>query len=113
MPLHTTHLYPGEFHSFGLGILNILEGTKDFTIEITLSKAFDQEENMMDPIPDTSGWLLFLPGPYPIEENEYQFIPLGVEIPKATKKGNYIFDVKVSSENERYGNIKKLYVVVK
>lgn len=113
LPLHTAYLYPGEFHSFGLGILNIEEEEKEFNIEIRLSKALDEKEDEISPPPDISGWLLFVPGPYSIKPNEYKLIPIGVEAPKNALKGTYIFDVEVLTDGEKYDNIKKFYVIVK
>jgi len=111
LPLHTAYLYPGDFHSFGLGILNIEDGTKEFTINIQLSKALDEEEKPMEA--DTSDWLLYNEGPYPIEENEYEFIPIGVDVPKNAAKGTYIFNVNVMDDGAPYDKTKKFYVVVK
>lgn len=111
LPLHTAYLYPGEFHSFGLGILNIREKETSFTLDIQ-PKALDQEGNRIEPEPDVSNWLLFISGPYQLKANEYELIPIGVEVPKTVEKGTYIFDVKVFAEEAPYGTTKKFYVVV-
>jgi hypothetical protein len=111
LPLHTAYLSPGEFHSFGLGILNIAPEAS-FDITVSLNKAIDEEDEPI--IFDFSDWeLLFLSGPYLIEENEYELIPIGITVPKTASKGTYIFDVKVFKDTEQYDNTKKFYVVVK
>lgn len=112
LPLHTAYLYPGEFHSFGLGILNIMDEETSFEITVDLSKAIDEKE--IEFAPDVSNWLLYLEGPYTIQEHEYKFIPIGVSVPKGAKRGTYIFDVKVFySSGEQHSNTKKFYVIVK
>lgn len=118
LPLHTAYLYPGDFHSFGLGILNIDEFGHEFDINIELSKAYDETEDFTEEAKtkmEEEGWLLFFPKTDLIENNEYQLIPLGVKVPKGSRKGTYIFDVNVffKDHEEPYGNLKKFYVVVK
>ncbi|MBR9683517.1 hypothetical protein GOV03_03165 [Candidatus Woesearchaeota archaeon] len=113
LPLHTAYLYAGDFHTFGLGILNI-EEEQNFDITITPHKAFDPEENDITFNPEElQTWLLFKAGPYIIKSNEYQTIPIGVEVPKGTAKGTYIFNVDVLAEGIKYDTVKKFYVVVK
>ncbi len=125
LPLHTVYLHPGEFHYFGLGILNIGE-VREFFVEVNPSKAYDGENVAIEvTCPDPNKdcvpvleWLLFKDGPYSIQQNEYELVPIGVELPKTAVKGTYIFDVNVytdaaKSTDFKYDNTKKFYVIVK
>jgi hypothetical protein len=125
LPLHTAYLYPGEFHYFGLGILNIGD-VKEFYVVAVPTKAYDEKNVDIDlTCPPGSEedcfpvfkWLLFKDGPYSIQQNEYELVPIGVKVPKTALKGTYIFNVKVSylkaGTQKPYDNTKKFYVVVK
>ena len=114
LPRQSVHTEPGKITSFGIGILNIQElkyGTK-FTIKIEPSVAVDKNNKPLT-LPGKE-WLLFNAGPYVIKENEHKSVPIGISIPKTTKKGTYIFNAKILDGNGKiYDNIKKFNVVVK
>jgi len=116
---HTAAISSGDLHSFGLGVLNIEEsvfGTQ-FNLEVDLSKAFDETETEFST--DISQWLYYDPEPFIIEENQHKSLPIGIGVPKDTKKGTYIFNVKIhynhpeTSEKTQYDTTKKITIIVK
>ncbi len=117
LPLHTVTLQAGNNHVFGLGISNIDPSSygNDFTVDISLSKAVDRDDNVLDisaGIP--LSWLLYDLGPFSLQENQYESVPILVNPPNDAKKGTYIYNVKVYSETtgNQYDNTKKFYVTV-
>ena len=118
MPLNTKTLEAGSSHVFGLGILNIDPNAYglEFSVDITLSKALDDEQN--EYTPDSIGiimsYILYDSGPFTLTENQYESVPILVDVPKNAKKGTYIFNVKVKSDltANQYDNTKKFYVTV-
>ena len=116
MPLNTKTLEAGSSHVFGLGILNINSAIDEFTVDISFSKAIDDEQNAYTP--DQPGviksYILYDPGPFSLTENQYESVPILVDVPKDAKKGTYIFNVKVTSKIKaaQYDNTKKFYVTI-
>lgn len=120
LPLHTTILFAGESHVFGLGILNIGE-TDKFFITVTISKILDRNED--DVTSERSdyaeSWLLYDSEETTIAENEHLSLPILVDVPNDAKKGTYIYNVEVFDMNFespdpvlKYDNTKKFYVTV-
>ncbi len=125
LPSHSASVYPGDFKSFAIGVLNIDETDfgKTFNLDVKLSKAFDSSDKEISNS-GADSWLIFDKGPYTIEENDNKIIPIGINVPKTAKKGTYIFNAEVkctcvSSECTSnkgctpYDSIKKFTVVVK
>ncbi len=104
IPMFKKTIQRGKQDTFGLGIRNILERTENFYVMISFSKGFDSNE---DVIPGTdiehmnSKWLLYNPGPYSIQHNKMEMIPIlvnaGLTTAAATNtaKGTYSFNVCV------------------
>lgn len=95
----------GEFDVFGLRIINILDG-QDFGITIEKPSPSGYTKND-EPIETNNINLKYRKNVF-IEKNEEESIGIGIEVPKDTKSGTYIFDVKVMPYDELY----KIYVEV-
>ena len=95
----------GDFDVFGIIIINILnEGY--FGVQITPSSLPGYTKNN-EPILTDNIKLKYRSG-VSIKNNEEESIGVGVEVPKDTQSGIYIFDVKISP----YSEINKIYVEV-
>ena len=112
IPFDKKAISNGEFKTFGIGILNVLNtGTSnDFDISINFNKAFDNRNNeictIVDPIPcgNPQTWLQTTTGSgttgselsiqKTIQNNQQEKFLLGVEV-KNAPKGTYIFDLRV------------------
>ena len=129
----------GEFDTFGIGILNILDTgpSNNFRIDISFNKAFDKRNNEICSIiagntndcsnPET--WIqtttgTFLPSPEDhilrtektIRNYEQEKFLLAIDV-KNAPQGTYIFDVEVTYQDtallwEPYDPLHKLYVDV-
>lgn len=95
----------GKFDVFGIRIINILD-EQDFNIEITPANPSGYTK---DDVPIlTNNIKLKYRNSISIKKNEEENIGIGIEVPKDTKSGTYIFDVKVLP----YDEINKIYVEV-
>ena len=122
LPLHKVALERGNSHLFGVGILNIGEGSgTDFSITVELSKAIDESDKEitgLDHQQIVDIWLLYDNENLIIEENEHRKEIISVDVPKEVQKGEYIFNVKVwhtssgTPAGSQYGNTQKFYVKV-
>ena len=115
IPFDKKTIRNGEFDSFGIGILNILNtgATNNFEITVKFNKAFRKDNSPICDISDSSncgqpeGWLLTSGGTdiaegvninMPVSNNEQRKFLLGVEVGGADK-GTYIFDMLVCADN--------------
>ncbi|MDP6265944.1 MAG: hypothetical protein QF584_04180 [Candidatus Woesearchaeota archaeon] len=96
----------GEFDVFGIKIINILE-KQEFNINVKAAKLIKNNEEITDPINLNKIKLKYRNNLF-IGKNEEESIGVGVEVPKDTASGTYIFDVKVQQYDELY----KIYVEV-
>ena len=96
----------GEFDVFGIKIINILEN-QEFNINVKAAKLIKNNEEITDPINLNKIKLKYRNNLF-IGKNEEESIGVGVEVPKDTASGTYIFDVKVQPYDELY----KIYVEV-
>jgi hypothetical protein len=107
-PFHKVEITRSNSKVVGLGIMNILRENKEFEIIIELSGGLDDNNQ---PLKDNIDFLyqkdVFL------NENENKKIPISVDVPKDASNGEYIYNIRVSTNGEIYGNLQKLYVTVK
>ncbi|MCB9362763.1 hypothetical protein H6504_04965 [Candidatus Woesearchaeota archaeon] len=122
---------PGDQLIYGLGIYNVLRAQKTFHVEITFKTAYAPDDTEIvgaDNAHIESDWYFSSVKEYTIKNNEYVSIPILFEIGSEmapgvpTQKGIYIFDVKVTvDDNDDHvntgdklydGNLHKIYVVV-
>ncbi|MDP6600616.1 MAG: hypothetical protein QF798_04230 [Candidatus Woesearchaeota archaeon] len=96
----------GEFDVFGIKIINILEN-QEFNINVKAAKLIKNNEEITDTINLNKIKLKYRNNLF-IGKNEEESIGVGVEVPKDTASGTYIFDVKVQPYDELY----KIYVEV-
>jgi hypothetical protein len=96
----------GEFDVFGIKIINILE-KQEFNINVKAAKLIKNNEEITDTINLNKIKLKYRNNLF-IGKNEEESIGVGVEVPKDTASGTYIFDVKVQQYDELY----KIYVEV-
>ncbi len=106
LPYIAKTLKRGEDFVFGLGVLNIREGDK-----LTFSVGVEQDEEskqLKEIVP------LFDSTPFVLEKNQKYTQGISISVPKDAPSGTYIFDVKVSIEEEDdiYGGVKKITVTV-
>lgn len=128
IPFDQKRIPNGEFETFGIGVLNVLntDPSNDFRIDIKFKKAFDRKNIQIC----TSGcgppntWLQTTGGQggssgvsitKTIRNNDQEKFLLGVGV-KDALKGTYIFDMNVTYREGvdwvSYDNIHKLYVEV-
>ena len=102
---------PNKVAFFTFGVLNTNEQITDFYIDIEQAEPYD---NHPDPIKYQLNNELTLD---PFEQNN---VVIAVQVPGGTKKGTYVLNVYVCSEqssceegsNNRYSKTKKLYIEV-
>ena len=104
LPILKKKIPRGQQTTFGVGVKNMLEKTENFYIFVKFSKGFDPNEEV---IPGTdsnyidSKWILYHQGPYTIENNKLEMIPimtladLKISEGENTPKGVYSFNVCV------------------
>jgi len=102
MPKFKKKIQRGKGDTFGLGIRNILDESKDFYVHIAFTNAFTVNEELItgtSPSFIDSKWLLYSQGPYTIQNNELQLIPVlanvNLEMGEGitTEEGIYSFNV--------------------
>jgi len=96
----------GKFAVFGLKIVNVLD-SQNFDILVSRPSPGGYTKSNNPIFGDTINWnpktrSIFL------KRNEERDIGIGIEVPKTTKAGTYIFDVRIAPYNEIY----KFYVIV-
>lgn len=112
IPFDKKTIYNGEFKTFGIGVLNMLNTgpSNNFEIYIYFNKAYDKENTKICEAPNPcwstypNDWLIISSGtqdsvsgvtiPKIIKNNEQEKFLLGVE-PKNALPGIYIFDLMV------------------
>ena len=106
MPKFKKQIQRGKGDVFGLGIRNVLDESRNFFVDITFTNAFTVNEDLIidtSPAFIDSHWLLYNPGPYTIQNNELQLIPVlasvNLEMGQGitTERGIYSFNVCVFS----------------
>ena len=116
LPLYTATVERGGNHIFGIGILNSMESTAQFRIQVELSKVVDaQEQDSTASVDKTmvEGWLLYDFDWFSLEQNENHKQAILVSVDDAALPAHYIFNAKVFLESgEQYGNTQKFVVVV-
>jgi hypothetical protein len=104
MPKFKKAIARGQSATFGLGIRNVLDKSQDFYVDVAFTRAFKADETEIGETSPTyidSHWLLYSPGPYTIQNNELQMIPILANAHTAmadkitTEKGIYSFNVCV------------------
>jgi hypothetical protein len=126
MPFNQKSIYAGESATYGVGVLNIdPKNTQTFKVEIKADKAYDFENKPITPDRGYSftlgvekDWLLYDEEPFTLKAHEQKEILALVTVPKVVVRGNYVFNVSISScptasctPNSRYG-FHKMYVTV-
>lgn len=112
LPFHTAEIFRGENHVFGIGILNIDDGNKEFRLQVDLAQAIGEQENILTGV-DAPSWLLYNQETMLIDQNEHRTESILVNVPVYAQKGQYVFNVKVFTPSDQYGNTQKMYVTVK
>ena len=112
----------GELLIFGVRVLNILDESKEFTVEVDATGAILKGESEITPIPNLDifksvGPLAVLPRSRTelIEPNEDKKFGVGIQPAKNAPPGKYILDVYVrcpECDTEIYGS-NKFYVDLK
>lgn len=106
MPKFKKSIQRGKGGTFGLGIRNILDESRNFFVDIAFTNAFTADEDLIldtSPAFIDSHWLLYSQGPYVIQNNELQMIPILASVNLemndgiSTEKGIYSFNVCVFS----------------
>ena len=115
LPLHTAIIRRGETHVFGLGLLNIGEA-REFLIQADLSKVVDAQEQDITTSVDKAAveeWLLYEREPILLLEQEHRKEPLLVSVPAGALPAQYLFNARVTADEEQYGNAQKFIVTVR
>lgn len=113
IPINSKELGVGGSSVFGVGILNILGETKDFTINIDCTTALGKAGSQVDisscQPPKENGWTFKNEVTESIKNNEQKVVSLLFQVPKGTEPGTYIFTITVKYEDEN--NVEKTYDV--
>jgi hypothetical protein len=112
--LHPTAvpLTRGEDESLGIGIMNLLPDDTEFTTEIEFSAAVDPTGKAIL-LESSEEWFNYFNEPISIKNQEHQSVLIVLQPPKNAISGKYIFNVRVYSGTEQYGNTQKLEVNLK
>jgi hypothetical protein len=90
MPLNKKSVPIGQSTTFGLGIRNTYEETKQFYLQINFARAYDRNEEVLTE-PDAthieSKWVLYPRGPHNIPPNEFVSIPLLLNVDTKMAEG--------------------------
>jgi len=106
LPAFKKAVQRGKQTTFGLGIRNILEKTENFYVLVSFSKGFDPNEEIIEGTDAdfiNTKWLLYNPGPYAVQNNKLEMIPilinadLNIAENVNTERGTYSFNVCVIS----------------
>jgi len=101
----------GEDLLIGIGISNFYEDSTSFTISFTPSRYINPQGEVAN-FPDNPPLFNYI-NDYLIPAKKHDTGPILITVPKETPKGDYIFNVDVSSpENQPYDNTKKLTIKV-
>jgi len=109
----TREIRPNKVGFFTVGILNTYDDRQNFYIDV--------EESESEGIPQIGKKYWMLRNELTIEPNEQQKVGIAVQVPGGVKKGTYVLNVYVCSDESiscgknsenRYGATQKLYVVV-
>ena len=104
LPVFKKKVPRGQQATFGIGVKNMLERTENFYIFVKFSKAFDANEEVITGTDSNfidTQWLLYHQGPYVVENNKLEMIPvmaladLKMAEGETTSKGTYSFNVCV------------------
>lgn len=101
---------PGKAGIYGLGILNIYKEKKTFEINIESPTPAGYDSQNQGINQDTSTWLLYQKT-ITLEPAEQGKIGIRVEPSKGITKGEYIFNVEITAEGEKYGT-QKFWTIV-
>ncbi len=101
IPINKATLRGGQQKVFGLGIRNV-GGPKEFWVTVESGGAFKGAEALpVSQIHLEEKWLLYGEGPYQLEGNAYESIPIVVSVDDrmsaslSTESGTYVFNVCV------------------
>ncbi|MBN2423061.1 hypothetical protein JXB41_07595 [Candidatus Woesearchaeota archaeon] len=107
LPLNKKELHKGQTENFAFGFLNNRESTCSFRVfvELKKDKAFDADGNLIpaDLIPDTDEWTFPSTDEIILENLEEYKMSVPINVPRNTKQGTYIFDVRVCSDDSSLG----------
>ena len=112
LPLHVADVERGELHIFGIGIMNVGDVGEEFQINVELSKAYNEDDVEITSTVGTSGWFEFNNEAIHIQEGDHVKELIGVSVPPNALKGQYVFNARVSANNEPYGNKQNFIVNV-
>ncbi len=115
LPLHVADVERGEMHIFGLGIMNVGEGTEEFYIKIELSNAYDENDiDITDLLveEEISEWFLFNKEGIKIQEGGNVKEGIAVIVPEDVTRGQYIFAARVFVNGQQYDNKQNFIVNV-
>jgi hypothetical protein len=111
LPLNRKSVPVGQSTTFGVGVRNTYEDTKEFYMTIAFSKAYDINEEVLsepDAIKITDEWLLYNEGPHVIQPNDFVSIPVLVNVNTQMAEGVptrrdslYTFNVCVFDDRAR------------
>jgi hypothetical protein len=112
LPLHTATIQRGEGHVFGIGVLNIRE-EQAFTLDVEVSRVVNAagEEIAYDKV-EVLSWVLYNEEPFILDEFEHTKQAILVNPGTDVAAGQYIFNARIRTGDQYYGNIQKFYVEV-
>ncbi|MAE13503.1 hypothetical protein CMO92_02980 [Candidatus Woesearchaeota archaeon] len=95
----------GEYADFFVGITNELADTTEFDLHIEYLNSQSGQNNPMMSDED----VIFNPGPYLIDVNGFEFIPVRIVVPKNTPRDSYLFLVTVAKDGLPLSNPDAVY----
>lgn len=119
LPINIKTIPRGEVNVFGLGVLNILDNTTTFEIEIDFQnmKVFDKQGT--DLLQSDTGAeinkvaIISEREEISLKPNEQGLVNIFIKVDKAAPRGTYIYPVRLKQKNgQYYGNPVKFTIVV-
>jgi len=98
MPIDNKVVEKGESYVFGLGVLNILGGTRVFEVTLSSSLYIDQQGRTQNPPSISLEFIEFQRRD--VKNNERIVFPLVVRVPRKAPAGTYVINVDVSQYEE-------------
>ncbi len=114
LPFHVADIERDDMHIFGIGIMNIGGVGEEFYIQITLSNAYNEDDEDITELVKAgiTEWFLFNDEAINIQEGGHVKENIAVTVPKEALKGQYIFVARVYVDDVLYGNKQNFIVNV-
>lgn len=95
LPNNRKEIHIGKSGVFGLAIVNNFGEKKDFSVNIGISMAIDENNNDITAAIEASQWTFTTHGPIELDNLKAEKISIPIVVPYGTPRGEYAFNVNV------------------